>query len=59
MYFILKENFPVKKLYMGLCLNGTRDCSEKGKEFAKKAGQYFKKKQIYNISAVWQEELTA
>lgn len=31
---------------------GSRDCSERGKEFAKRAGQYFKKKQIYNVSGL-------
>jgi len=49
----IKGKFPRKEmLSSSFALIGSRECSEKGKEFAKKAGQYFKKKQIYNISGL-------
>ncbi|MBR8732440.1 hypothetical protein IX329_000010 [Fusobacterium necrophorum] len=49
----IRGKFPSEEtLHGAYALIGTRDCSAKGKEFAKRAGQYFKKKQIYNISGL-------
>jgi len=48
-----KGKFP-EKVYLenSFAIVGSRDCSERGKEFAKKAGQYFQKKKIYNVSGL-------
>lgn len=52
MYFILKENFPVKKLYMGLLLLSGLEIVVKRERNLRKGRTIFQKKQIYNISGL-------
>lgn len=49
----LKGKLPQTEiLKKSVALVGSRDCSEEGKNFAKKVAQYLKKNKIYNISGL-------